>query len=163
MPPPENEGTMLEGREVTKPGLESGSQSLCSRSLYEGLPWASRTTVRAPSPQQWSWTLHPGLTYPLPLLERRASRVWISAAGCCSSHHFLSLSSSSEAAWPSTERNSCSSTAGEARAVGMQDKGRGSRQPSPGAGALCTWGCVWMLCHYPQVILVPETGAGLGL
>lgn len=66
-----------------------------------------------------------GLTYLLPQLDISANSFLVAADGLCSSDHFSTASSSSsEAAWPSTERKSCSSTPGEVQAGGIRQESR---------------------------------------
>ena len=101
-------------------------------SLHRGAALCSQEDHGGPAPGM----PHPGRsrrsTYPLPQPERTASSAVTSAGGRCASRHFSQSLSSSEAAWPSTERNSCSSRPGEARAV---DKDRGGGWGAPSLGA----------------------------
>lgn len=95
-------------------------------SLHRGAALCSQEDRGGPAPGM----PHPGpprqSTYPLPQPERTDSSAVTSAGGRCASCHFSRSSSSSEAAWPSTERNSCSSSPGEARAA---DRDRGGGEP----------------------------------
>lgn len=97
-------------------------------SLHRGATLCSQEDRGGPAPGM----PHPGRprrsTYPLPQPERTASSAVTSAGGRCASCHSSRSSSSSEAAWPSTERNSCSSSPGEGGAV---DKDRGGGEPPP--------------------------------
>ena len=93
--------------------------------MLPGGPWGPAPGMPHPGRPRWS-------TYPLPQPERTASSAVTSAGGRCASCHFSRSSSSSEAAWPSTERNSCSSRPGEARAAD-RDRGGGGGAPSLGA------------------------------